>query len=417
MMYTQTGKTKETCLKKIYDEYGKDNVRLLSIQNIKEPVLWGLMSKDAVSVVFTVSDEPKKVAVPKPVLDKIDKLNETKPAAKPQAVKPAMTTIPPMMPDPAQAAAELDRQRLEMLETSISRLAEVVANQGFKQTVDEPPAFKKARAYLQQNGFSAEFITDALLHAKKSLVLADEDNAEKVQQFVLNYIKDSVKIYPVDLTPFQSSNTAERLGLVFCLVGPTGVGKTTTVAKLCAYYYLVLASTLKKKIEVGVITTDNYKVGAYDQIQRYCSIMKLPLTVVVSQDELTDAIARAKKNYDVVLIDTVGRGPNDKENISTIVNLFKNTFDSVTFYLTVAATSQTADIENIIKAYRDFNCKALIVTKMDETVCVGGAVSALAKTKVPVAYLTTGQTPPDDLEPATVDCFLKKLIGFENLHE
>ena len=139
------------------------------------------------------------------------------------------------------------------------------------------------------------------------------------------------------------------------------------------------------------------------------------ICIVTSAEELSKAIDESKKNFDVVLIDTTGRSPNDMPKINEMAEFFSDVATKVRFFLTLNASTQYADIDRIMKAYADFPYCSLVITKTDEASYFGGLISALDKSNVPIAYMTTGQNVPSDIKYADKTFFLKKLIGFDNI--
>ncbi|MDK2820387.1 MAG: flagellar biosynthesis protein FlhF [Clostridia bacterium] len=175
-------------------------------------------------------------------------------------------------------------------------------------------------------------------------------------------------------------------------VGPTGVGKTTTLAKIAAHY------SLNQKQKVGLITLDTYRIGAVDQLRTYADIMGLPLEVAMTPKEFKDSLERLDDcNY--ILVDTAGRAPDNKSML-TETRGFLETVSNGDIYLVLSTSTRRQDLLKAIERFSYLNYNKLIFTKLDETNYPGIIVSALKMAGVPLAYITDGQDVPEDLEQA-----------------
>lgn len=187
---------------------------------------------------------------------------------------------------------------------------------------------------------------------------------------------------------------------VFTFLGPTGVGKTTTLAKLAAYL------KLKRRIDLGVISLDTYRIGAVDQLQTYTRILEVPLSVAQSKAELTDAMNELR-HCDAVLVDTTGRNYLNREHVHVLQSLFQDR-RKFTHFLVLAATAKDEDLKRTILHFREMDINSLIFTKLDETVHHGCMLNQLLRFNYPISYMGMGQRVPEDIELATP----KRLLSF-----
>ncbi len=176
------------------------------------------------------------------------------------------------------------------------------------------------------------------------------------------------------------------------LVGPTGVGKTTTLAKLAARFQIA------EKKRVALVTLDTYRIGAVDQLRTYAEILGLPLRVAGTAAELERALAR-EAGADLVLIDTVGRSYRRAGEVEALQSFLS--VGGIETHLVLSATTKRADLLDALERYRAVGYQRLILSKLDETRCFGPAVEACRVAGVPLAYFATGQEVPDDLEEAS----------------
>ena len=191
---------------------------------------------------------------------------------------------------------------------------------------------------------------------------------------------------------------------IIAIVGPTGVGKTTTVAKLAARYLL-----RHGKRRIGLITTDNYRVAAHEQLRAYARIMGAPMRVATDIDSLQDALA-AFHDKDLVLIDTAGMSQRDMR-LNEQFNLLKESGHNIKVYLTLAANSQRGVLADVVRAFRVVPLAGCILTKVDETTSLGGGLSVAAEQELPVAYISDGQQVPEDLHPARAHALVSRAVA------
>lgn len=180
---------------------------------------------------------------------------------------------------------------------------------------------------------------------------------------------------------------------IIALVGPTGVGKTTTTAKLAAMY------ALNRGNKVALITMDIFRVGAVEQLKTYSRIMGIPLEVASTPKELEKAVEKHSA-CDLIFIDTAGRSHKDKEKLDEMKNFLDNKIQ-MEVYLCLSATTKDRELEEILNRFRIFQISKVVFTKIDECESFGNMVNLLMKDNLQIAYFTTGQRVPEDIEIAT----------------
>lgn len=180
---------------------------------------------------------------------------------------------------------------------------------------------------------------------------------------------------------------------IIALVGPTGVGKTTTTAKLAAMY------ALSKGNKVALITMDIFRVGAVEQLKTYTKIMGIPLEVASTPKELERAVER-HGDCDLILIDTAGRSHKDADKLEEMKTFLESTIQA-DIYLCLSATTKDRELEEILNRFSIFPISKVVFTKLDECESVGCIVNLLLKANLQIAYFTTGQRVPEDIEVAT----------------
>ncbi len=193
---------------------------------------------------------------------------------------------------------------------------------------------------------------------------------------------------------------------VVALVGPTGVGKTTTVAKLAAGF------RIEARRRVGLLTIDTFRIAAVQQLRAYAEIMDLPMEVVEKPEQMRPALDRLG-DLDLVLIDTAGRSPRSDARIDQLVELLRSAQPDET-HLVLSCASSAASIETALRGFAPVRPTAAILTKLDETPQTAAVISAVVASDhsegVPLSYLTNGQQVPDDIATADAESLLSRLL-------
>jgi len=189
---------------------------------------------------------------------------------------------------------------------------------------------------------------------------------------------------------------------IVALVGPTGVGKTTTIAKIAANFSLIGAKS------VGLVTIDTYRIAAVEQLKTYAEIIGIPVRVAYSPKELKDAIGRMQ-DRDLILIDTAGRSQNNYLQITELKNHLVGIEAEV--HLVMSATTKPQDVDEIVKAFAQVSIDRVIITKLDETTTYGVILQTCERTKAPLSFVTTGQGVPEDIDVATNEKIAQLILG------
>lgn len=238
---------------------------------------------------------------------------------------------------------------------------------------------------------------------------------EEIAQEIIDTIKEknpgkkmNSKIYEKEfksiLDDVIQTNEFEN-GRIHLFVGPTGVGKTTTIAKLASL------NTLYKNKKVGLITVDTYRIGAVEQLKTYAEILGVPFGVIFSNNDIKKVLDDMT-NCDIIFVDTTGRNSKNTMQLQETKRLIKE-INPDYIHLVVSMTTKESDIKRIINDYRILDYNSLILTKIDETNTYGSMLTAIYYSQVPIAYMTIGQNVPDDIEIAKKEKIINMVVEAE----
>jgi flagellar biosynthesis protein FlhF len=251
---------------------------------------------------------------------------------------------------------------------------------------------------LKDNDFGEEYIAEAAQAILAGDPLFAKDDFEMQ---ILDYIIDSIEID-------HSSYTHPPK--YFVLLGPTGVGKTTTMVKVAMLYSQIVPCECQLK--VAILSLDSFRAGAHAQIETFCQDLDLDLFSCNEETELSTLLEKLN-TYDLVLVDTMGKSPKDGElavKLKTMLSVLPK--DDTGYYLAVSASHKQRDMDRYLQLLSSYRLSSIVVTKTDETENIGNILSFSKKHRIPLLFLTDGQKVPQDLHKASNELILGFLQGF-----
>ncbi|MGD8111238.1 flagellar biosynthesis protein FlhF [Vibrio sp. TRT 17S01] len=270
---------------------------------------------------------------------------------------------------------ELEEMREEM--TSIRRLLEhQVSGLMWQEVERREPLRAMLIKRLERMGVSSE-LADQL-----ACYIPEDTPPTKAWKALLGLVADQVPVSKQDIL---------KRGGVVALLGPTGVGKTTTIAKLAARAAMEYGSD-----NVALVTTDTYRIGAHEQLAIYGRIMGCPVKVAKDSNELADVIYQLR-NRRLILVDTAGMGQRDVRLSEQLDTLMQESGEVIHSYLVLPATAQRKVLQETIDHFRRIPLSGCIMTKLDESLSLGEFVSVVIQNALPVAYIANGQRVPEDI--------------------
>ncbi len=284
----------------------------------------------------------------------------------------------------SSAENEALKQEISEVKSALGEIAQHIKH--FKMPVLSE-TLKNVYTSLVENEVEEDLALEIVQACNNKLDGDEIENQLAVDSFILNSIAHRLPDAPV--------RKLGRKGYVIALVGPTGVGKTTTVAKLASI------GKLLKGENVALITADTYRIGAIDQLKAFADIASIPLSVVYTPDEMIAAIKKYS-TYDTIYIDTVGRSQRSADKIMEL-GRFIDAADPNEVHLVLSANFSLSTVRDIYKKFKSLKPNRLIVTKIDEAVSLGMLLSLAHDSRLPFSFVTDGQSVPDDIEPASGD--------------
>lgn len=371
-------------MKKIREELGQDAV-ILNSREIVTGGFLGFFTKKNIEVIAAVDRTP---TIKRPTPKKQTVMSEGRPE------KPGG-----LHSEKQLTASDHDQGKLMKEIEQLKTLMSSITN---KQTETEtereyPDPFQSIYDLLedQEIGKSLRLKTMKYLLKKWYEQETDRPDKEEVHQWLKDYMLAAIEDIPMGGISFQKRFVN--------IVGPTGVGKTTTIAKIAAH------SVLKKHKKVALITTDTYRIAAVEQLKTYAKILNIPLEVAYSIDDFKKAKEQFA-HYDLVLVDSAGRNFRNPLYVEELHKVIDFT-DEVETYLVLALTSKYRDMEDIFKQFSLIHIDKVIFTKKDETSFYGTMLTFVEKNRVGVAYITNGQNVPDDIMEGSPKELVNSILG------
>jgi flagellar biosynthesis protein FlhF len=294
------------------------------------------------------------------------------------------------------------QQVLNEVRNEVRTIKEKMDSRANTSSGEEHPTLGMIEEILAVNDFPQAYRTNLIDRIKKEFSLEGLLDYDAVQDKVLEWIGESISIY--------RDNKFQMRPRIIVLVGPTGVGKTTTIAKLAANFGI--DENAKRIRQVVLITIDAFRIGAVQQLEAYGKILEFPCFAVEDYDELKKTIARNSDGIDIILIDTIGKSPRDMVKLGEMKQLLDACGSLAEVHLALSAATKSSDLKEILQQFEPFNYRSVIITKLDETIRTGNIVGVLSEKGKSISYITNGQKVPTDINRAEVIHFLTNLEGF-----
>lgn len=406
------GKTKEEAIEKAKQELG-DGAVVLNVKEIK-PKGMLKMFKSSVYEVTVAMEEKEKFINPSPKKSQAESIS----LAADEKITIPKPENKSAVAERAEIKREVENQNLEMrsLNTSegLEKRLENISSILEKQL--QADGNRKEEQLEPQTGNSEGFQFMKMLYRT---LLENEVNEKYVNQIMDESEKvihsgssvDSIlsNVYQKLILKFGQPDTIDASGKkprVVFFIGPTGVGKTTTLAKIASKY------KMEHDRKVAFLTADTYRIAATEQLRTYANILDAPMSIIYSVEEMNAAIERVS-DYDIVFVDTAGfshRNETQRGDMKKMIEGLDTGYEKEV-YLVLSATTKYRDLLDIADVYKEIADYKLIFTKLDETTAYGNILNIKLHSGAKLSYMTTGQNVPDDIEVFDTQKIVKQLLG------
>lgn len=407
------GKTEEEAVEAAKKELGSGIV-IMNVKNMKRKGLFAAFKSKLVEVTVALEEEKETLVkghrdpVTKPA-DQRQKTSESKISltghgVNSESIEKKLDSLQTLLESQIQNN-QIRQEEKKAAETSVSQEAEKTTS---KQKNDKQSEAK------EENPEQEKFIRllyntmiDNEVDEKYANQILEEIEKSKKPNIPMDYILANV--YQKMILKFGKTDgiaPAEKGPKVVAFIGPTGVGKTTTIAKIAGNF------TVEEKKKVALVTADTYRIAAAEQLRTYANILEAPFRVIYSAEELQKAIVDFKE-CDYIFLDTAGHSHQNEE----LRDQVKSLLDSIgelaqkDVFLVLSATTKYKDLLKIAQSYKEITDYQLIFTKLDETSTLGNLLNLKLYTDAPIAYVTCGQNVPDDIEKFNPQKTVKQLLG------
>jgi flagellar biosynthesis protein FlhF len=303
-------------------------------------------------------------------------------ASPPNPASPSIPASPPIPPAHGEHQVQRFHADLSGNTDNLDAMIRELCHRPSAAT-DMPQALFRVYTDLVDADIEEDIARDLVAQLRNRATLGELEDGHHIDRRLRDLVKSWIKPHgPITISPNRQR--------VVALIGPTGVGKTTTIAKLAANF------RLRDRQRVGLITVDTYRIAAVEQLRTYADIIDLPMEVVATQREMREALCRLSE-MDLILMDTAGRSPRDEVRIQELKMMLQEAKpDEVHLVL-----SSTIGAQSLVKTTRKFGevgATALLLTKLDEATGLGNLIPLLRESELPLSYLTNGQSVPDDIQ-------------------
>lgn len=385
-------RTEQEAIKQVKDELGKDAI-ILSIKKIKPKGLFKFIRKPNVEVNVAYDDSPPQSPLPiisKPEIKEANSEGDIRKLEQPpkEIIKEIIKEVP------------IDNnENIEKLNQKIDNLEVVLKNMSESFSKRTDGTYKNK---LIQVMYDNLILNEVLPEIANNILLGLDEfisQAESNSESALKIAYDRI----VQIIGTPQPIVIDHKPKIAVIMGSTGVGKTTTIAKLSSLFLL------NEKYKVGLITADTYRIAAVEQLKTYADILGIDTEVIYSADEIDEILDRLSNN-DIIFVDTAGRSHKNKEQFEEL-SLLLSKLSNADKYLVLSLVTKLVDLRSMLELYSDITDFNIIFTKLDETLAKGNILNICYLTKKPVSYITNGQNVPDDIKVVNPQEIAKTLLG------
>ncbi len=401
-----TGKTKEEAIAKAKEEFGEGAV-VMNVKEVKPSGFFQFFKSVTYEVTAAIEEKEKYAGInltadEKIMIPPMPQQSVIQGNAKTTVISSAKQQITETAPASAVSSEDIEK-RLENLSNMIEKKFQTEESKEKdipEKTVQNSESFKFMKMLyrtLLDNEVNEKYVNQILEEAEK---IANSNNSVDV---ILS------NVYQKMILKFGEPNCIDIEGKkpkVIFFIGPTGVGKTTTIAKIASKY------KVEQDKKVAFLTADTYRIAATEQLHIYANILDAPMSIVYSAEELNQAIEKVSDN-DLIFVDTAGfshRNETQRMDTKNLIDGLDEQYEREVF-LVLSATTKYKDLLEIVDSYREIAEYKLIFTKLDETSSYGNLLNIRLYSGADLSYIANGQNVPDDIEEFNAQMIVKQLLG------
>lgn len=385
-------------LQRIRTDLGKDAI-IINTKNIKTGGLFGLFTRKQIEVIAAI-DAHKTAEPPQRASSTQINVQKEKIEKEPNVydLKTVVSKRTNQQANSFDSALKAEQATTPLVNsgTNSSQVVEEKNEEQIKPKLNPLINFSPLRLKLEQQGVDEEYIAEIVKTVEMRYPAALLQSGQSLFQHAKLVVEDI-------LSRTKKSELISKESKFLKFFGPTGVGKTTTIAKLAA------EGVLKNKRKVGLITTDTYRIGAVEQLRTYANILNVPLEVVFQPMDMEIAIEKLKSS-DLIFMDTAGRNYLNQDHANDLIKYFPHVNGTVN-YLVLSLTAKNHDMIDIINNFQHIHVENVIFTKADETRTYGSILNMVCRYKLSLSYITTGQNVPDDIQVASPGKIANLILG------
>lgn len=407
------GKTEEEALEAARKELG-NGIVTMNVKTVKKKGLSGLLGSKQVEVTVALEEEKESLRAVKKELP-VQKLQETASMSSAQADQANARNASSLM---TESSRNIEK-KLDSLQTLlVSRLQQEESTRNEQTEHREEPSVKEESTEKEQER-QEPTEQEKFIRLLYNTMLENEVDEKYANQIISEVDKSEKPDVPIDfilanvyqkmILKFNKAKgitPAEKGPKVVLFMGPTGVGKTTTIAKIASRF------AVDEKKKVALLTADTYRIAAAEQLRTYANIMEVPFRVVYTAEEAREAI-ESFRDVDFIFVDTAGHSHQNEEKLDNMKILMEAVGQIAEYqvFIVLSATTKYRDLLKIASSYRELTDYQLIFTKLDETATLGNLLNVKLYVDTPVAFVTYGQNVPDDMELFNPQKTVKQLLS------
>ena len=410
-----TSKTEAEAVETARRELGPDVV-VMNVRTIKKKGLFGFLMSPQVEVTVALEEEGEKQPPKAPAMTALEQLaakqkeieekkNRSTPATPAESGNDVVKTSPTPYDEVDTKTNTALEEKLDSIETLIKKRLENEDSKGSEEVKSEPHTQENEQMKLTKLLYN--MMIDNEVREKYANQIIEEAEKTNKPNMPVDYFLTN--IYQKMILKFGQTSIitpAQKGPRVVFFVGPTGVGKTTTIAKIASKF------CLEEKKKVALLTSDTYRIAAAEQLRTYANILEIPCLIIYSPAEIEEAYDRFM-DFDYILVDTAGHSHHNEEQKNN-TNVVIHALDEKTtpeVYLVLSATTKYKDLTSIADTYKEMTDFKIIFTKLDETTCLGNLLNLKLYTGADLSYVTYGQNVPEDIDRFDPQSTVKQILG------